>query len=940
MALSLFQPDVTDCPSRGRSIVCQSTSLGVFVVAQLIFASQPCAAQNQQASSDAPAKIMKVTEIEGISEYQFDNGVRVLLFPDSSKETVTVNMTVFVGSRHEGYGEAGMAHLLEHMLFKGTPTHPDIPKALKDRGAGASMNGTTWMDRTNYYETLPATGDNLEFAIRMEADRLVNSNIKGEDLESEMTVVRNEFERGENSPIGVLMQRISAAAFEWHNYGQSTIGNRSDIERVPVVKLRKFYRKYYRPDNVMVVVAGNFDSKNALEYLGKYFGSLPRPEQPIDDTYTTEPAQDGERTVVVRRVGEIQYVGAAYHVPASSHPDYAAIKALVYVMGDEPSGRLYKQLVETEVASNVYTMASAFAEPGLFQAFVEVPVSASIEEARAKLIDVLETTLIEEPVTDKEVQRAVQQILKARELEAAESDKIAISLSDWAAQGDWRLYFLYRDNIEKLTTERVQKAAEKFFVRNNRTVGLFIPSEKSERITVPESPDLAGLLDGYKGREAMAAGEQIDPSPLAVEARTLRGTLDSGINYALLPKKTRGNTLSLLLTLRFGTGDTLKDKIGAVELMGMLMTRGTDKLNYTELQDELTRLRTELSINSTIGLLQVTIKTKREFLPEAVDLLADVLRSPRLDANELEVIRRQVVTGLESSTTEPQALAPRSVRKSLSPYPKDHVLHVKSIEEEIEMYKSVTVDEIRALHGDFLSGQHGELTAVGDFDADELKSMLTEKLAGWKSAQKFTRVGRDPHPDVPGGTDLINTPDKANAFFYSSQQYAMDDSDPEYASLVLGNYILGGGSLSSRLGNRVRQQEGLSYGIRSGVTSRAKDGRVDFTLYAITNPGNKDKLVKVIREELDRIRDEGITQQELDEAKTAYLQAARVRRTKDRALASELLSTIFTERTMQHHADHIDDIQAATVESVGKAINKYIVPDKLVVAIAGDWKQE
>lgn len=940
MALSLFQPDVTDCPSRGRSIVCQSTSLGVFVVAQLIFASQPCAAQNQQASSDAPAKIMKVTEIEGISEYQFDNGVRVLLFPDSSKETVTVNMTVFVGSRHEGYGEAGMAHLLEHMLFKGTPTHPDIPKALKDRGAGASMNGTTWMDRTNYYETLPATGDNLEFAIRMEADRLVNSNIKGEDLESEMTVVRNEFERGENSPIGVLMQRISAAAFEWHNYGQSTIGNRSDIERVPVVKLRKFYRKYYRPDNVMVVVAGNFDSKNALEYLGKYFGSLPRPEQPIDDTYTTEPAQDGERTVVVRRVGEIQYVGAAYHVPASSHPDYAAIKALVYVMGDEPSGRLYKQLVETEVASNVYTMASAFAEPGLFQAFVEVPVSASIEEARAKLIDVLETTLIEEPVTDKEVQRAVQQILKARELEAAESDKIAISLSDWAAQGDWRLYFLYRDNIEKLTTERVQKAAEKFFVRNNRTVGLFIPSEKSERITVPESPDLAGLLDGYKGREAMAAGEQIDPSPLAVEARTLRGTLDSGISYALLPKKTRGNTLSLLLTLRFGTGDTLKDKIGAVELMGMLMTRGTDKLNYTELQDELTRLRTELSINSTIGLLQVTIKTKREFLPEAVDLLADVLRSPRLDANELEVIRRQVVTGLESSTTEPQALAPRSVRKSLSPYPKDHVLHVKSIEEEIEMYKSVTVDEIRALHGDFLSGQHGELTAVGDFDADELKSMLTEKLAGWKSAQKFTRVGRDPHPDVPGGTDLINTPDKANAFFYSSQQYAMDDSDPEYASLVLGNYILGGGSLSSRLGNRVRQQEGLSYGIRSGVTSRAKDGRVDFTLYAITNPGNKDKLVKVIREELDRIRDEGITQQELDEAKTAYLQAARVRRTKDRALASELLSTIFTERTMQHHADHIDDIQAATVESVGKAINKYIVPDKLVVAIAGDWKQE
>ncbi|MEC7407537.1 MAG: insulinase family protein, partial [Planctomycetota bacterium] len=172
--------------------------------------------------------VEKVTEVEGITEYRLENGVKVLLFPDASKEVVTVNMTVFVGSRHERYGEAGMAHLLEHMLFKGTPSHPDIPKALKDRGAGRSMNGTTWMDRTNYYETLPATGDNLEFAIRLEADRLLNSNIRGEDLESEMTVVRNEFERSENSPFQVMLQRMQGAAYEWHNYGKSTIGNRSD----------------------------------------------------------------------------------------------------------------------------------------------------------------------------------------------------------------------------------------------------------------------------------------------------------------------------------------------------------------------------------------------------------------------------------------------------------------------------------------------------------------------------------------------------------------------------------------------------------------------------------------------------------------------------------------------------------------------------------------
>lgn len=898
----------------------------------------PQARDNQSTKAQpADGSIMKVTEVEGISEYQLENGVRILLFPDASKEVVTVNMTVFVGSRHEGYGEAGMAHLLEHMLFKGTPSNPDIPKALKDRGAGRSMNGTTWMDRTNYYETLPATGDNLEFAIQLEADRLVNSKILGEDLASEMTVVRNEFESGENSPFRVLMQRVQAAAYEWHNYGQTTIGNRSDIERVPVVKLRQFYRKFYRPDNVMVIVAGKFEEKEALGYLQKYFGALSNPDIPLDDTYTTEPAQDGERTVVVRRVGETQLVGNAYHIPAGSHPDYAAAKALVAILSDQPTGRLYKGLVEEELATSVYALAYAFAEPGLFMTLAEVPGDGSLEKARLKMTDVVERSFREDPVTETEVKRAVQQILKARELESSDSDRIAISLSDWAAQGDWRLYFLYRDTIESLTPEQVQAVAEKYFVRNNRTTGLFIPSEESDRVSIPEAPDVAAMLDGYKGREAVAAGEQIDPEPTAIEKRTLRGKLTGGLEYAFLPKKTRGETVSLQLTLRFGTGDTLKDKIGAVELLGILMARGTDQYNYTELQDELNRLRVEMSMSTTIGVLQASLKTKREFLPEAITLLGDVLRRPRLDGAELEVLRRQIITNLQQGTTEPQALAPRSVRRSLSPYAKDDVRYVMSVEEEIDMYKNVTIDEIRALHAGFLSNQAGEISAVGDFDPDELKALINTQLADWKTDQPFVRVDRKAHPEVDKSLDIIETPDKANAFFFSSQQYDLKDSDPEYASLVLGNYILGGGSLSSRLGNRVRQQEGLSYGVRSGISARARDNRVDFTLYAITNPQNRDKLMAVIIEELDKLRKDGITQEELDQAKVAYLQAARVRRSSDAALTNELLSTLFNDRTMAHYAEHDAQIEAATVDSVNKAINKYIDPEKLVIAIAGDF---
>jgi zinc protease len=289
-----------------------------------------------------------VATVEGVSEYRLANGARVLLYPEATQPTITVNMTVLVGSRHEGYGESGMAHLLEHMVFKGTPTHPDVPKALRDHGA--RFNGTTNDDRTNYFETLPASDENLEFAIRLEADRLVNSHVKRADLVSEMTVVRNEFESGENSPIRVLMQRIGATAFEWHNYGKSTIGNRSDIERVPIENLQAFYRKYYQPDNVVFIVAGKFDTPRALELVQKYLGAIPRPARPLGATYTEEPAQDGERQVVLRRVGTVGSVGAAYHVPAAAHADWAPLNVLASLLAQQPSGRLYQALVESKKA--------------------------------------------------------------------------------------------------------------------------------------------------------------------------------------------------------------------------------------------------------------------------------------------------------------------------------------------------------------------------------------------------------------------------------------------------------------------------------------------------------------------------------------------------------------------------------------------------------------
>ena len=339
--------------------------------------------------SSVMAEPVKVASIEGVTEYKLANGARVLLFPEASRPTVTVNMTVLVGSRHEGYGESGMAHLLEHMVFKGTPYHPEVPKALRDHGA--SFNGTTNTDRTNYFETMPATDKNLEFGIALECDRLVNSFVKCEDLLSEMTVVRNEFERGENNPGSILNQRIYAAAYEWHNYGKSTIGSQSDIERVPIDNLQAFYKKYYQPDNVVLIIAGKFEEAKALALVEKYLGSIPKPTRKLDATYTEEPAQDGERSVTLRRVGAVGSAGVAYHVPAASHADWAPLSLLGGIISQSPNGRLYKALVESKLATSASGRSDNSHDPGLFFASASCPPEklAAVRDAWCKRSNLL-----------------------------------------------------------------------------------------------------------------------------------------------------------------------------------------------------------------------------------------------------------------------------------------------------------------------------------------------------------------------------------------------------------------------------------------------------------------------------------------------------------------------------------------------------------------------
>lgn len=897
-------------------------------------------AKTPKATTPAPLPApIKLATVEGITEYRLGNGLRVLLFPDASKPTITTNITYLVGSRHENYGETGMAHLLEHMVFKGTPNHPNVPKLLNE--LGGDFNGTTWLDRTNYYISFPANEANLAKALELEADRMVNSNFTaktlwGEDGKSgEMTVVRNEFENGENNPFRVTLQRVQAVAFDWHNYGKSTIGARTDIEHVNVAHLREFYHKYYQPDNAILVVAGQFDEAKTLTRINQTFGGLPRPTRTLEPTYTLEPTQDGERSVTIRRVGGTPLLLAGYRVAPGFDPSRSYLDLASSILTDAPGGRLYKALVETKLAAQVFPIGFSTLEPGLLMFGAALPKDGDPAKAKEVLLKELEG-LKDHPFTAAELDRAQAKVRKGVDQTFADTKTLAVALSDSMAAGDWRHLFFDRDWSLTAKLDQVQAAAVAVFKPANRTLGEYIPTEKPDRAELPTAADIPALVKDYKGKEVIAQGEAFDASPENVEARTIRFTAPNGLKGALLAKKTKGNLAALQLTLRFGREAELMNQKAVPANVGAMLMRGTLKHSRQELADAFDKLRAQVAINGTATAATATIQVPRENLAATLRLVAEVLHEPAFPAAELETLVKQQVTGIEAQRNEPQAKAMEFMGQTFEAYPAGHPAAYRGPDARLEELKGLKAEDLKAFHQTFYGASHAGFAASGDFDAAELQKLVTELFGSWTAQAPYARIpGR---LKVPASQrHEVETPDKKGAFFLAQSRWAMKDTDADYPAFLMANQILGGGALKSRLADRLRQKEGFSYGTGSFARVGELDPITIWQAYAIYAPENGTKLQAAFDDEIQKALKDGFTQEELEFARTSWLQGERTERQADRVIATWLGQSLYLDRPIRFQAELEAKVGALTLEQVNAALRKHLHPETFVIVKAGDF---
>lgn len=888
------------------------------------------------AQPNIPAGLERVTSVEGITEYRVkSNGLRVLLMPDPSKSKFTVNITYLVGSRHENYGETGMAHLLEHLVFKGTPKHQNIPKELTDHGC--MPNGTTWVDRTNYFETCTASEENLRWALDLEADRMVNSFIARKDLDSEMTVVRNEFESGENSPFRITIQRVMGAMYEWHNYGKTTIGARSDIEGVNIERLQAFYRKFYQPDNAVLTVAGKFDETKTLAMIAEMFGAIPKPDRVIQPTYTEEPVQDGERMVTVRRVGGIQLVAAGYHIPAATHPDIGPLGVLNTILADDSFGRIYKRLVETKKATQNAQLTFETAEPGAMLQFLVLSKTDNLEEAKKILLDTIEG-FEKEPVTQDELDKAKASIRKEIEIGFNNTEQVGLLLSEYIALGDWRMFFVNRDRTLNTKLEDVQRVAVTYLRSNNRTLGLFIPEDKPVRAEIPKGPLVSSIVKDYKGGVAVAQGEEFDSSATNIDRRTKRAALPNGMKTMLLAKKTRGEKVNALISLRLGDEKSLFGKSTIAGLTASMLDRGTVKHDKKQLKDEFDRLKANVRVGGGNQTVNAFIETTRANLPEVIKLVAEILTQPSFPQSEFEEVLKGSITGVENGEKEPQVVAMTAMARHTSPYPKGDIRYRPTPAEQIADFKAAKLDDLKAFHKQFYGAQAGEVAIVGDFDEATVEPLLRSLFGNWKSATPYKRVV-NPYKDIAPVNQSFQTPDKANAVFMATFNVKLSDEDPDYPALALGNYILGGGFLNSRLATRIRQKEGLSYGVGGQFSPATKNDNSSFMGYAILNPANIQKVEKAFIEEIEKAVAEGFTKEEVDAAKKGWLQQRQVMRTEDGQLSGTLVNNATFERTLAFNREIESKVDSLTVEQVNAIFKKYMDAKKLSIFKAGDFEK-
>ena len=861
-----------------------------------------------------------VKESGGIKEYTMtSNGLRVLLKQDNTAPVATFMVTYEVGSRNEAIGYTGSTHLLEHLMFKGsrkfnTKKGNSVFQTLQS--LGARMNATTWLDRTNYFAVLPS--EHLETLIEIEADRMRNAYIKEEDRQSEMTVVRNEFERGQNSPSGVLDENIWATAYQAHPYHHSTIGWKEDIENVSIERLREFYDTFYWPNNATAIAIGDFTEKEALSMIKKHFGKIRKSTKPIPEVYTAEPKQEGIRTITLKRAGQQGIVGVAHKTPAATHPDAPAFMVLSSILSSGKNSRFYKNITDKGLTTSVYIWDSLFRDPGLFTVYANLSPDVDHKTVEKAVVDEYEK-IKKDGVSDEEVKNAQTQLIASMKFRQDGSYAIASGLNEAIASGDWTLYTTYDEKIGTVTKEDVQRIVKEYFKEDLSTIGYFIPlgAGGQNKKLATSAKDLEKMkLKHYSEEEELLSSKVVDSEPV------------EGIRLLTLK---RGSGVVTLTGSMLGGDIYASGNARTADMVAAMLDQGTTNMTKFEISAKLESAGARLGFFNGQARVGFSGKFLSEDTKMVFDLLADQLKNPLFAEEDLNKVKKRQVANYKRSKESTRGNATNNMLKAF--YGTSHQNSPTDPDKAIKEIKKITPKNLKDFHLKNYGAGTMVIVAVGDVDHNSLESLIKEGFGGWKKSplkeKKETGTANKASDKV-----YVTMQDKTSTDFLVGTALGIDRYHPDYLPLYVATHTLGG-NFSARLMQTVRVKEGLTYGINSSMRGFGNGNDGYWMVGGTFSPKLLSKGESSTLREIKKWAEEGITQKELDITKSTLTGGFQVGFDSTGGLAGGILDAIIVHGDLTYLDSYPERIKAITLDEANTAISKYIFFDGLYQVAAG-----
>jgi zinc protease len=897
--------------------------LFLFCVATWCFLCMPALAQSKSTSA-----VTAEAHAGGISSYTLSNGFKIILIPYPSAPNTRVELLVRSGSKLEGYGETGMAHLLEHMLFKGAGDRQNIKDDLTK--LGARYNGTTSQDRTNYFETVDADPQKIDQLIHIEADRFIRARFTAADLASEMTVVRNELENSEKEPSQLVLSALARHGFNWHGYSRATIGSRSDIEGASFAALQAFHRKHYRPDNAALIISGKFEPQRVLALASQLFAVAQNPPLEKPANWTLESSQTATTKSEISLSAGTTIAASAWKLPGVKERDAHALDLAAATVCDGDWGSLRKDIVlERKLAVSASCFTWNQTDYGRFIVFARADQKANADALSQELVKHIQDAAAR-GVSQAQLDRARLSELNKFQNALTSHEAVARLVSEAEAAGDWRLFLWERDVIASVTLDEANAALKKWLVPTNRNDVVLRHAEASSPLVLPKPTSAEARVKGQSWPNLLSAADPAPTSLLEIAKSTVRFDLGGqNVKAALIQRQTQGDRVWLSLENDYGNFEQLKNRKTSCDAASALMAYGGNGMTRDALSARMEKLQAIWQVN----LAGIYLEVPRKNFAEAFQLLMSSWADPLMPVVEFGRYKASRIAALEAGLLNPIAMADNDVRLRFDNFPGGHWGQPKTYPKLIQEAKNLNYQEVLKCSQDFAKLSQARVGVVGNISAQDMKDLWAK--TGLKNSAPST-YERVPMPSAPATVDvkqiLVAMPDKTNAKVTGTTVVPIQSKSEDFPALQLAVFALGGNS-SSLIWQQLRETQGLAYSSGMQLAASSFDDRSTIQLYATASSSNADKALASLQAVLSKVLTEGLTSEQLEKAKSAWMQKRKVSLGDESQFASILVNALYDGRDFEAIANLDEKINGVDRTQANAAIRKYVDPSKLLWAV-------